>query len=56
MEVLKELISRIPLAGWFLIGYGLVLCSVPVWEWIDYKLDVKRHGKETADSLHDRHN
>lgn len=55
METLTELISKIPLVGWLLVGYGLILCSVPVWEWIEYKLDVKKYGKETADELRSRY-
>lgn len=55
MEVLKELISSLPVFGWLLLIFSLLLCSVPIWEWIEYRQDVKEYGKETADALRIRY-
>ena len=56
MEILKELIMSVPVVGWLLLAFGLVLCSVPVWKWIEYRQDVKEYGKEIADELRSKYN
>lgn len=31
--------------------YGIAIILLPIMQWIDYKLDVKKYGKEVADEI-----
>ena len=33
------------------IGYAGAFLLVPIYQWIDYKIDCKKHGKEQADEI-----
>lgn len=33
------------------IGYAGAFLLIPIYQWIDYKRDCKKHGKEQADEI-----
>lgn len=33
------------------IGYAGAFLLLPIYQWIDYKRDCKKHGKEQADEI-----
>lgn len=36
------------------IGWCIASLFIPIAQWIDYKRDCKKHGKETADEIRRR--
>lgn len=36
------------------IGWCIAFIMLPIAQWIDYKRDCKKHGKETADEIRRR--
>lgn len=33
------------------IGYVGAILLLPIWQWVEYKKDCKKHGKEQADEI-----
>lgn len=51
LGVLSDIIHKMNIIDWIAVFVFLIYCSLPFWQWLEFRLDVRDFGKDAAKEI-----